>query len=261
MGKTKDAPDGIVLDYDYQFTDHDRPCHIGVVALSTDLTLEIDIANLVPIDEACFYISRVEFINPVTPENLRKMQPHIADAARMILTNQPLASICYGCTSASATLGDDAVIASLNEGKPDTPSTNPALAGVVASQSLNAKNIALLTPYPKEASQKLADYFANSGVNIISHHCLNIADDRDIAMVDKADIIEMAKMVDSPNADAIFLSCTALPAVSVIPQIEAAIGKPVITSNQAMIWMALRLAGSSYSAPKGGKLFDCGLPG
>ena len=260
MNNITTAPAAEILNHPFRYDDSAIKYRIGLVALSTDLTLEKDITRLIPEQDVCFYTSRVEFINPVTPENLRKMQPHIADAARMILTNQPLASICYGCTSASATLGDEAVTASLHEGKPDTPSTNPALAGVTAAQALGVQKLALLTPYPEAASQKLADYFAQKGCDIISHHCLNIADDRDIARVNEDDLINMAEQIDQPEADAIFLSCTALPAVAIINRLEDRLGKPVITSNQAMIWMALRLAGCDHQAPQGGKLFTLGLP-
>ena len=254
------APVAEILNHPFRLDDTAVKYRIGLVALSTDLTLEKDIPCLTPRDEVCFYTSRVEFINPVTPENLQKMQPYIADAAKMILTNQPISSICYGCTSASATLGDDAVIASLNEGKPNTPTTNPALAGVTAAKALGVKKLALLTPYPEAASQKLADYFARKGCDIISHHCLNIADDRDIARVNEDDLIAMAEQINTPDTDAIFLSCTALPAVAVINRLEDRLDKPVITSNQAMIWMALRLAGCDHQAPMGGKLFTLGLP-
>ena len=131
-----------------------------------------------------------------------------------------------------------------------------SLAEVNAAQSLNrlaeTSNDALLA--------KLADYFAQKGCDIISHHCLNIADDRDIARVNEDDLINMAEQIDQPEADAIFLSCTALPAVAIINRLEDRLGKPVITSNQAMIWMALRLAGCDHQAPQGGKLFTLGLP-
>ena len=70
----------------------------------------------------------------------------------------------------------------------------------------------------------------------------------------------MAEQINTPDTDAIFLSCTALPAVAVINRLEDRLGKPVITSNQAMIWMALRLAGCDYQAPMGGRLFTLGLP-
>ena len=254
------APKAEVLDQAVSFIDRAVKYRIGLIALSTDHTLERDLHRLAPLEEVCFYTSRVEFINPVTPENLRLMEPHIARAAELILTNQQIDAICYGCTSASATLGDASVFGALTEGKPGVPATNPALGGVKAIEALGAKKVSVLTPYPEAASQKLADYFASKGCGVISHHCLNIADDRDIAHIDPSSLIDAARTANHPDADAVFLSCTALPGVEVIPELEEALGKPVIISNQAMIWMALRLAGCGHQAPNGGKLFTLDLP-
>ncbi len=256
---TVSAPKAEILHNAVTLIDRTVLYRIGLIALSTDLTLERDIPRLSPVDEVCFYTSRVEFINPLTPENLRLMQPHIAKAASLILTNQPLDAICYGCTSASATLGDQSVLGALEDGKPGVPATNPALAGVAAIKALSAKNVSVLTPYPEATSQKLADYFVAKGCGIISHHCLNIADDRDIAHIKPSSLIDAAKKANHQDADAVFLSCTALPGVEIIPELEDALGKPVIVSNQAMIWMALRMAGCGYQAPNGGKLFTLDL--
>ena len=237
---------------------------IGLVALSTDHTLERDIVRLIPHDVAAIYTSRVEFINPVTPENLRRMQPHIARAAELLLTDQPIDAICYACTSASATLGDEPVLEALAKGKPNTPATNPALAGVAAIKALDAKNVSVITPYPPETSQKLADYFVQHGCNITQHTCLNIDDDRQIAHINPEALVDITCQSISHDADAVFLSCTALPAVSIINELEEKLGKPVITSNQAMLWMALRLAGCGTESnggqnPNGGKLFTLNL--
>lgn len=256
---TLKAPKAEILNDAVALIDRAVKYRIGLVALSTDFTVERDLYRLAPMEEVCFYTSRVEFINPVTPENLRLMQPHIARAAELILTNQPLDAICYGCTSASATLGDQSVLDALDEGKPGTPATNPAIAGVAAINALKAKKVSVLTPYPEAASQKLVDYFVKNGVGVITHHCLGLADDRDIAHLSTDALIDAACRINHPDADAVFLSCTALPGVEVIPELEEALGKPVVVSNQAMIWMALRLAGCDYQAPRGGALFKLGL--
>ncbi|MGI9465213.1 MAG: ectoine utilization protein EutA, partial [Aestuariivirgaceae bacterium] len=64
----------------------------------------------------------------------------------------------------------------------------------------------------------------------------------------------------APQAEAIFISCTALPAVTAIEEIEARTGKPVVTSNQASAWACLRHAGISAAVPGFGQLLDLPLP-
>jgi len=239
-----------------QFIPRPHRYRIGLVALSTDQMMEVDFARLIPHDEVGLYVSRVEFVNPVTPENLRRMEPEIAAAAAMILPGEDLDSLCYGCTSASATIGDDAVRQALETGKPGTPTTNPALAGMAAMQALGAQRISILTPYLPAASQPVADYFASRGATILSHHCLGLDHDGDIARLDHAALIRAAEAACHPDAEAVFLSCTALPAVSILPELEARLGRPVISSNQALAWMALRLAGSRAAPAAGGRLFS-----
>ena len=56
-------------------------------------------------------------------------------------------------------------------------------------------------------------------------------------------IAEFALAQDRADADAIFVSCGALRTLEVVAEIEARAGKPVVCSNQAMIWDCLRLAG------------------
>ncbi|RWO17956.1 MAG: arylmalonate decarboxylase, partial [Mesorhizobium sp.] len=68
-------------------------------------------------------------------------------------------------------------------------------------------------------------------------------------------IYEFAKQVDRADSDAIFISCGALRSVDIIQALEAESGKPVITSNQAMMWDCLRLAGVNDRSDKYGRLF------
>jgi len=256
---TVSVPDPIDIHDQITLGEFPRKHRIGLVALSTDHMIEVDFARLLPHDEVALYVSRVEFINPVTPENLRRMEPDIAAAAALILPGEDLDALCYGCTAASATIGDDGVNAALETGKPGVVKTNPARAGMAAMRALGASRISVLTPYPAAASQQVAAYFARHGASVQSHHCLGLDHDRDIARVERTALIEAAETACHDEAEAIFLSCTALPAVSVIPELEERLGRPVISSNQATAWMALRLAGCMANSPAGGKLFTLDL--
>ena len=68
-------------------------------------------------------------------------------------------------------------------------------------------------------------------------------DNEEIAALTGEAIFKAAKKADTAAADALFISCTAIRAVEVIDRLEQALGKPVITANQAMFWQALRVAG------------------
>ena len=93
-------------------------------------------------------------------------------------------------------------------------------------------------------------------MTIEKFECLGLEDDRVMARVNRDTIIEAVCNIDTPETEALFVSCTALPAVTAIAEIEDRTGKPVVTSNQASCWAMMRLAGLDYKPEGYGRLFD-----
>lgn len=237
------------------------PVRFGLVALATDLTSEGDFARIFP-PEAMVHTTRVAYANPTTPENLRKMAPLLTDAASLIAPGIPLAAICYSCTSAAATIGEETVERSIQAARPGVPVVTPTGAASRALRALGVRSVAVLTPYLPEASEAVGAWFADQGFAVPRIDCLGLADDRDMARVSRSTIVEAALAVDGPESEAIFLSCTALPAIGAIAEIEARTGKPVVTSNQASAWEMLRRGGFSDWCPADyGRLFSLPLDG
>ncbi|CUH13724.1 Maleate isomerase [Jannaschia seosinensis] len=228
---------------------------LGLVALSTDLTFERDAARLLPPDDVALHVARLAFQNPTTPANLRAMLPGLSHAADLLVPGVDLAAICFGCTSASITLGDAAVDAAIGRVRPTVPVITPARAAAKAFTALGIRRIALLTPYVVETTGPVAVYFTDMGFDVVRTCCLDLADDRDIARLSSETVVSAAEAADTAAAEAIFVSCTSTPALGLIAEIEARLGKPVITSNQASLWQMLDIAG--VPMPKGyGRLFD-----
>ncbi len=84
---------------------------------------------------------------------------------------------------------------------------------------------------------------AKIGFDILDIQGLNITNDAEMVKVTPDFIKEFALSIDRQDAEAIFISCGALRSIDVVDEIEEMVGKPVIVSNQAMIWETLRLAG------------------
>jgi maleate isomerase len=230
------------------------PRRIGLVVLATDHTSERDFARLVPQEEVGVYVSRVAYTNPTTPENLRTMQPRLGASAALILPGEPLDVLCYACTSASVVIGDGEVAWALQATRPGVPVVTPPAAARTALQALGAHRISLLTPYTRATTAAVADYFMNHGFDLRSATCLGLDDDRLMARVRRDAIVAAAVAATAPDAEALFVSCTALRATEVAETIEAAIGRPVVTSNQASVWRCLRLAGIRHPLPGCGQL-------
>ena len=234
---------------------------VGLIILATDHTTEVDFQRLVASDRIGVYVARIPYANPVTPENLRAMQPSLTAAAALILPDETLDVVMYSCTSASVVIGDAEIATAINAAKPDTPVVTPTAAAVRGLKALGARRISVLTPYTIETSRPMADYFSALGFEIDRFTCLGFTDDREMARIAPSEIVAFAKEAMAPESDALFISCTAVRAAGVIAEIEAAIGKPAVSSNYSTAWACLRLSGDNEARPRLGRLMALPLDG
>ena len=128
-------------------------------------------------------------------------------------------------------------IASLTRAKAVT-AAGAVFAGL---QQLNVRKLALATPYPASISALGKAYWEAAGFTLVAHHRLD--DVISIYEETEARAAQLARATDVPAADAVLISGTGLPTVGVLDALERELGKPVITSNQASMWRALRVAG------------------
>lgn len=228
---------------------------LGLITLSTDLTTERDYRQLIPSEGIGLYTSRVLFENPTTADNLKLMAPRLTAAAALLPSDQALTAICYSCTAASVVIGDNGIKKAIASYFPDTPVITPSSSAVKAFQAMGAQKISVLTPYLAQTCQPIAEYFTEHGFDICSFHCLGMKDDREMARVSVDTIIDAAVKADHPTSEALFISCTALPAIHAIAEVERITGKPVVTSNQATAWMMLQYANNQNFPQNFGRLF------
>lgn len=233
---------------------------IGLVILATDHTTEPDFAALVASERIGVYVNRVPYVNPVTPDNLRAMQPSLTAGAALILPDEALDVVMYSCTSASVMIGDAQIDAAIRAAKPQAQVVTPTAAAVTALRALDARRISVLTPYTVETSGPMADYFTAQGFVIDRFTCLGLSDDREMARISHDDIVEFARDAMADESDALFISCTAVRAAAVIAWIESLIGKPAVSSNLATAWMCLRLCGDNNAKSEHGRLMTLPLP-
>jgi len=221
----------------------------GLIALATDLTIEGDAARLMP-EGTQLHVTRIAFENPITAENLRRTGPRLREAAELIVPGVDLEGLIFGCSSASAVLGAgiDALVGDR------APLTTPMSAALRGFRALGASRVALMTPYLPDTTDIVGDCFEAGGVQVVSRRSMGHEDDRTIGLLSGEAVVEAALRADHPEAEALFLSCTALPAVPVLVQIEADLGKPVLSSNQVLFWAMLDRAGIACEGP--GKLFE-----
>lgn len=234
---------------------------VGLIILATDHTTEPDFQRMVASERIGVYVARIFYANPTTPENLRGMQPALTEGAGLILPGEKLDAICYSCTSASVVIGDAEIEAAVQKAKPASAVVTPPAAAMRGLRALGAGRISILTPYTVETSRPMADYFAGHGFEIASFTCLGFDDDREMARIPPASLVDLARQATAPDAQALFISCTALRAALAAPAVEQAIGRPVVTSNQATAWNCLRLCSDERPRPEFGRLMTMQLTG
>lgn len=240
----------------------DRPTakRIGLLLLATDHTSERDFERVcVPLGISV-HCARIEYANPTTVENLRRMTPRLTDGAGLILPGEALDALYYACTAASVAIGDGVVREALGRAKPSVPVVTPPSAALLAFAALGLRRLALLTPYTAAVTNEVAGYLEDHGTAIGGVACFGLEDDREMARLNADAIVAAAERSVGPDDEGLFVSCTALRVLEVADRIEQRIGRPVVTSNQAALWHVLHLIGVAPPADAGGVLMRRPLP-
>ncbi len=231
---------------------------IGLIVLATDYTIEHEWRELFAgIDGVALYHSRIHNEDRITPDSLRAMQPRIVASAELITPDTPVDVIAYGCTSASMAIGEDAVFANIRKSKPGSLCTTPITAAFAAFDAFGAKRIGVLTPYPADVNKIVAEYIGARGFEVPVFGSFNADRDTVVARIDPASIENgVRELIKHSEVDAIFVSCTSVRLMSVCAELERNLGIPLTSSNHAMAWHALRLAGIDDRLDEFGSLFQ-----
>jgi maleate isomerase len=229
---------------------------IGLVVLATDQTIEHEFRRLLDVPGVACYESRILNDSAITPATLRAMEARLKEATALILPGVALNVVAFGCTSASMVIGEAAVFARIREARPGVQCTTPITAARAAFEALGVRRLALLTPYRDDINRFMREYIEARGFEVPVMGSFNEEDDRRAARIDAASIRDAAIDLGRTEAvDAVFVSCTSLRLIDAVTEIEAALGKPVTSSNHALAWHCLRLAGIDEPRPAFGTLF------
>lgn len=193
----------------------------------------------------------------ITPDTYERAAQNIADAAAVPLPQSEITAIGLSCTSMSFVLGHEHVSKQLRSACPHAKTTDMATAQVAAITALGVKRVALVTPYIQELAVKNAAMLEKAGLTVVAHETMGLTHDSMTDKVSTATIKEWALAVDTEEAQALVIGCSALRACEpgFIDELEAVLGKPVVTSTQAFLWKLLRVAGISDQISGYGALF------
>jgi maleate isomerase len=211
---------------------------IGLLVPSSNTTMEPDFYTMAP-RGVTIHTARMR-LSEVTPEALILMAEDTERAANL-LADASVDIIIYGCTTGSLVGGvqwEEDLVRRIEKGT-GIPAVSTSSAVVDALRTLGVKLIGVATPYSEELNNLEKRFLGNLGFQVTAIRGLGLLDNLDIGRVGKENLEELVRIV-AEEADAVFISCTNLPAVGLIEGFEKEYCKPVVTSNQASMWKALK---------------------
>jgi len=221
----------------------DRAPQIGLIVLQNDESVEMELHRMMP-PELEMLIGRVPSGREVRPETLEPMAAALTEAAERFPLGMEFAALGYACTSGTAHIGADRVAALVRDGVSAREVTEPVSALIAACRALGVSRIGLISPYVASVSERLRLVLGRAGVEVAAFGSFNEPEEARVVRISPGSIYEAAQSLGNrADIEALFLSCTNLRTLDVIDGLEAALGFPVLSSNQVLAWHLFGLAG------------------
>lgn len=184
--------------------------------------------------------------------------PHrLAAAARELSVHAPQ-SVMWACTSGSFVLGPDGAAHQAAElaRVAGVPSSSTSLAFVDALAHLGSARVAVAATYPADVTALFAELLTAAGLEVVALSGAGIDTAAEVGALGTDAVRRLATGTVDPRAEVVLVPDTAMRTLAVLPELEARLGRPVLTANQVTIWQGLRLAGVRPRSPDLGTLFS-----
>jgi maleate isomerase len=211
--------------------------HLGMMLPSVNTIAEPQIAAMLP-PGVSLHTTRLRLIE----SNLLSMLDRLEEAVGLI-ADAHVDRIIFHCTAVS--MYSPEIVGEITRrvaAVTPIPLVITSEAIVAALRTLQASKIVLMTPYPQATNDREVRFLAHHGITVLRERGLGLEGPQ-LASVEPDQWYRDTMALRDPAADAYFISCTAVRSADVIEALERDLGRPVITSNQAMLWGALRAAG------------------
>jgi maleate cis-trans isomerase len=232
--------------------------HFGALIPSTNTTVEIEYSHLLPANVAQAHYGRLMSSNYGASPFASPLDADVEYQSKLLATAR-VEMICLIQTSAClfADDYDETTCARITKAAGGIPAITSAMAIGEAMRALNARHVALVSPYSPEVNARARHYFETK-------HALKIAALEGFAAKDSYMIGKLGPenardafaRVNRPEIEAFVVPGGNFPTMASIPGWEAEFNKPVVTTNQAVVWSMLRRLGSKDRIPGLGKLLE-----
>lgn len=215
---------------------------IGLLVPSSNTTVEPEFYRALP-REVTLHTARL-YLTQITPESILRMVEDL-EAQSRLLASAEVDVIVLGATAPSFLkgLGYDREIIAKIVAAAGKRATTTSTALIEALKHLGAKRVALGSAYDDKVNGIAAAFIEASGIRVVNAAGLGLVDNLVVGRLGPETAFDLGRKVDHPEADAIVLACTNWQTMDALERLEAAVGKPVVSTTQVSIWAALRMLG------------------
>ncbi|MFC7340368.1 maleate cis-trans isomerase [Saccharopolyspora griseoalba] len=166
-------------------------------------------------------------------------------------------AVIWACTSGSFVFGYDGAREQVDKLRAvaGVPATSTSFAFLSAAERLGLARVAVAATYPADVAGRFVEFLGAGGLEVLRCASRGIVTAAEVGTLTREQVGEFAAANDHPQAQAVLLPDTALHTVGVLDELEARLGKPVLTANQVSAWEVLRLAGHDRPRDGLGTLF------
>lgn len=225
---------------------------LGMLLPSGNAAAEAQFNAMLP-DGVSLHTTRLKLTGSTDAE-LLAMTESLEEGASL-LADACVDLILFHCTAVTTWDADmDRALPERIAAATNLPATATSRALIAAFQVLGARRIVMVSPYIEAINAREAAFFENQQIRMLNTVGLGIAAAKDMISVEPGEWYRLVHANRTPDADAYFISCTAVRSLEVIEDLERDLGKPVVTSNQAAAWHCLRTLGIRDSISGYGRL-------
>jgi maleate cis-trans isomerase len=238
-----------------------RRRRLGVIVPASNTNAEPDCLLLAPAGLTLHVTRSGGYDVEAIPDSaeMRRFARQALDQQLQLLVDARVELIAYACTSATLSDGPefDAAFCAEITAKSGLPAVTTAGALVEATRDLGATRVAFTSPYVAKLAQESVEFLQKCGIDVVNQ----LGFERELSSLEQnrlspQDAYRMGLAADHPQAELLVISCTDYRALEAVPALEQALGKPVVTSNSALMYVCLKRLGIEMrDVEAGGYLF------
>jgi maleate isomerase len=221
---------------------------IGLLLPSSNTTQEPEFIRMLP-DGVTLHVARLPLRTVEADSTIRIVADIEAESRK--LADAEVDAIVLAATAPSSRhgLGYDQDLIRRITAASGKPATTASTALIQALATLRAHRLVIAAPWGDDVNRIAAGFIEASGYQVLAHRALGHVSNLEIGLLAEETALELGRAVDRPDADVVMLACGNWRTLGIVDRLEAAVGKPVLTTNQVSLWAVLRLVGVTAALP------------